>query len=124
VGLVGHGDGVNGDLVAEGSEGAYGTGCAFAGVVPAVVVRSWVLVVGAVLSMCQVAVRIARSTAMMALSFRGWRRCVGTWRTGRCCAACNRGPGGARSTALHADTHFDITLGHIQTGATRMNNFH
>jgi hypothetical protein len=30
VGLVGHSDGVNGDLVAEGSEGAYGTGCAFA----------------------------------------------------------------------------------------------
>jgi hypothetical protein len=38
---------VNGDLVAEGLEVAYGTGCAFAGVVPAVVVRSWVLVVGA-----------------------------------------------------------------------------
>ena len=47
VGLVGRGDGVNGDLVAEGSKGAYGMGCAFVGVVPAVVVRSWVLVVGA-----------------------------------------------------------------------------
>jgi hypothetical protein len=47
VGLVGHGDGVNGDLVAEGLEVSHGTGCAFAGVVPGVVVRSWVLVVGA-----------------------------------------------------------------------------
>ncbi len=33
-------------------------------------------------------------------------------------------PGGSRSTALDADTHLDITLGHIQTSATRMNNFH
>ena len=36
----------------------------------------------------------------------------------------NRGPSGARSTALDADTHLDITLGHIQTRATRMNNLH
>jgi hypothetical protein len=47
VDLVGHGDGVNCDLVAEGSGVSHGTGCVFAGVVPAVVVRSWVLVVGA-----------------------------------------------------------------------------
>jgi hypothetical protein len=36
----------------------------------------------------------------------------------------HRGPGGSRSTALDADTHLDTTLGHIQTSATRMNNFH